>query len=222
MTGTAAQLEAGDGDRPSDSNLLLEGMACRYKITHDGTRQIFSFQLPGDIFDAQSFILETMDHSVATLTPCKVAVIPHKTMEEITEAYPRIARAIWKNTLVDAAVFREWMLSIGRRSAYQRIAHLMCEVYTRLDVVGLAEDNSVHWPITQAELGDALGLSEVHVNRTLMELRAAKLITLNNSRLTVEDCDGLKEAGQFDPDYLHLKRPASAHTECAAAIRESL
>lgn len=193
-----------DGDRPIDCNLLLEGFVCRYKLTIDGKRQILSFQFPGDIFDAQSFILEEMDHSIATITPCKVALIPHETMGEITTAYPRITRAIWKDTLIDAAVFREWMTSIGRRSSYRRIAHLMCEVYVRLDVVGLAQDCTIEWPFTQAEIGDALGLSNVHVNRTYQELRKAGLITQKGSKLVIHDWPGITEAGEFEKRYLHL------------------
>jgi len=196
-----------DGDRPKACNLLLEGFVCRYKLTAEGKRQIMSFQFPGDIFDAQSLILEEMDHSISAITPCKVALIPHETMLEITETYPRIARALWKDTLVDAAVFREWMTSIGRRSSYQRIAHLMCEVLVRLDVVGLAHGHTIEWPFTQTEIGDALGLSNVHVNRTLQQLRKAGLITLANSSLAIHHWDGLKDAGQFDGRYLHL-RPA--------------
>jgi CRP-like cAMP-binding protein len=194
-----------DGDEPSDCNLLLEGMVFRYKVTADGRRQILSFQTPGDIFDAQSFILERMDHSIGTLMPCHIALIPHRTMLEITQAYPRIARALWKDTLVDAAIFREWMTSIGRRSSYARIAHLMCEIYTKLDVVSLTRNGEIDWPITQEEIGDALGLSSVHVNRTLQELRSDGLITLDRKTLTLHDWEGLQSAGQFDPAYLHLK-----------------
>ncbi len=195
-----------EGDQPSDCNLLLEGMVCRYKLLEDGKRQIFSFHIPGDIFDAQSFLLETMDHSVATLTRSKIAVIPHKVMRRITEEHPRIGRAIWKDTLVDAAIFREWMASIGRRSAYQRIAHLMCEMVVKLHAVGLADDHHrIEWPMTQNEVGDALGLSLVHVNRTLKELRGEKLITLSNGVLTVHNWETLKRAGQFEPLYLHLR-----------------
>ncbi|HEX2146408.1 MAG TPA: Crp/Fnr family transcriptional regulator, partial [Pseudorhizobium sp.] len=194
-----------DGDRPGHCNVLLEGMVCRYKILRSGKRQILSFQFPGDIFDAQSFVLEVMDHAICTLTPCRVALIPHATMKDITECYPRIARAIWKDTLVDAAVFREWMVSIGRRPAYERIAHLMCEIYVRLDIVGLAKDGAIGWPITQAEIGDALGLSNVHVNRSLMELRSQGLITLSKKELVIHDWEGLKRAGDFDSNYLHLR-----------------
>jgi CRP-like cAMP-binding protein len=194
-----------DGDEPSDCNLLLEGMVFRYKVVADGRRQIMSFQTPGDIFDAQSFILERMDHNIGTLLPCRIALIPHRTMLEITQAYPRIARGLWKDTLVDAAIFREWMTSIGRRSSYARVAHLMCEVYTKLHVVGLTRDGQIDWPITQEEIGDALGMSSVHVNRTLQELRSSGLITLDRKTLTIHDWEGLQAAGQFDPAYLHLK-----------------
>jgi CRP-like cAMP-binding protein len=196
-----------DGDRPSECNLLLEGFVCRYKVTANGRRQILSFQFPGDIFDTQSFILEEMDHSIAALTLCRVGVIPHTTMRTITEKYPRLARALWKETLMDAAVFREWVVSVGRRSAYERIAHLMCEVFARLEVVRLTRGNAVDWPMTQTEIGDALGLSPVHVNRTLQALRGDGLITLRNSTLVIRDWERLKEVGQFDRRYLHLKPP---------------
>ena len=194
-----------EGQLPGSSNVLLEGMTCRYKILADGRRQIFSFHVPGDMFDAQSFILRRMDHSVGTLTPCRIGVIPHAAMTRITENHPRLARAIWKDTLVDAAIFREWMASIGRRSAYQRIAHLMCEIYTRFSMVELTRGLEIDWPITQAEVGDALGLSVVHVNRTLQELRGNRLITLHGNRLHIHDWQALTEAGDFDTAYLHLQ-----------------
>lgn len=199
-----------EGEKPSECNVLLEGWTIRYKLLEDGKRQIFSFHIPGDVYDAQSFLLDTMDHSVATLTPCKVAVISHATMKDLTEKYPRIGRAMWKETLVDAAIFREWMANIGRRSAYQRIAHVMCEMVEKLNVVGLSEDHRrIDWPITQAEMADALGLSLVHVNRTLQELRGENLIKLKNARLDILDWDGLKRAGEFEPGYLHLKPQGS-------------
>jgi CRP-like cAMP-binding protein len=161
-----------------------------------------------------------MDHSIATLMPCRVALIPHETMRKMTENYPRIARAVWKDTLVDAAVFREWMISIGRRDAYARIAHLMCEVFTRLEAVGLADAGRIDWPITQAEIGDALGLSLVHVNRTLMALRAKGLITLKDGKLTIHDSEGLKRAGDFEPEYLHLK-PVDGTAISMVRVKES-
>jgi CRP-like cAMP-binding protein len=148
-----------------------------------------------------------MDHNVGTLTPCRLAVIPHQTLQQITEHHPRIARAIWKDTLVDAAIFREWMASIGRRSALERIAHLMCELITKLQIVGLAAGHTIDWPITQIELADALGLSPVHVNRTLQDLRRDRLITLNAGRLVVHRWEELKQISMFTPRYLHFQPP---------------
>ena len=199
-----------EGDLPTDCNLLLEGMTCRNNVTTEGSRQIFSFHIPGDIFDAQSFLLQTMDHTVTALIRSTVAVIPHTKMIELTEQHPRIARAVWKDSLIDASIFREWIMNIGQREAYPRLAHLICEIYLRHDVVGLAEGWSIPWPITQRDLGDATGMSNVHVNRTLQEIRAAGLVTLTKSRLEILDWEGLKQAGQFDPTYLHVKRNGAA------------
>ena len=193
-----------EDDCPTNSNLLLEGMVCRYNSMPNGKRQILSFHTPGDVFDAQSFMIEKMDHSVGTLTACKIAALPHATMNQISEEHPRIARAMWKDTLVDAAIFRQWIVNVGRRDAYQRIAHLICELYTRLDVVDLTKDGTIIWPLTQAEVADATGLSTVHVNRILQELRAEKLIDLDRGKLQVLDWQGLKRAGEFDPKYLHV------------------
>jgi CRP-like cAMP-binding protein len=145
-----------------------------------------------------------MDHSIGTLTPCKIAYIPHSALLDIIDRYPRITRALWRDTLIDAAVFREWMVGLGRRSSYERIARLLCEVYLRCEAVGLTNGHSYPFPITQTELGDATGLSLVHVNRTLQELRGDGLITLQARTVTVEDWEGLKRAGEFDPKYLHL------------------
>ena len=189
---------------PTSCNLLLEGMVCRYVGLPNGKRQILSFHTPGDVFDAQSFMIEKMDHNVGTLTACKVAVLPHAVMKQMTEQNPRIARALWKDTLVDAAVFRQWIVNVGRRDAYQRLAHIICEIYTRLDVVGMATDATIMWPLTQAELADATGLSTVHVNRTFQQLRAEKLIDLQRGKLQVLDWAGLERAGEFDPKYLHI------------------
>src|SRR5215217_1165114 len=175
-----------EGDRPSECCLVVEGFVCRYKLTYEGKRQIFSFHLPGDIPDLQSLHINIMDHSLATLTPSKLAFIPHESITELMHRCPRIADVLWRDTLIDAAVFREWMLGIGRRSAETRIAHLLCEVLVRMKAVGLANGDACELPITQAELGDALGLSTVHVNRSLQELRGKGLITLRGSVLTVE------------------------------------
>jgi CRP-like cAMP-binding protein len=193
-----------EGDRPSECCLVVEGFVCRYKLTAAGKRQIFSFHLPGDIPDLQSLHLKVMDHSLATLTPSKLAFIPHESLTKVMHRCPRIADVMWRDTLIDAAVFREWMIGIGRRSAETRIAHVLCEVLVRMRAVGLANEHACELPVTQAELGDALGLSTVHVNRSLQELRGKGLIELRKESLAVLDWNSLKENGEFDPTYLHL------------------
>jgi CRP-like cAMP-binding protein len=199
-----------EGDRPTRSCLLLEGYACRCKTTQEGRRQILSFHIPGDIPDLQSLHLTVMDHTLQTITPCRVGFIPHEAIQDLCHRQPRIAGALWRETLIDAAIFREWMVGIGRRSAHARIAHLLCEMLVRMRAVGLAEDHACELPFTQTEIGDALGLSTVHVNRTLQELRGAGLITLRGGALTVPDWEGLQEAGEFDQTYLHQERRAAA------------
>ena len=198
-----------EGDRPFACCLLIEGFACRYKFTDDGKRQIFSFHTPGDIPDLQSLHLKTMDHTLGTLTRCKVAFIPHESIANLTRRCPRVGDVLWRDTLIDAAIFREWMIGIGRRSAYTRIAHVLCEVFVRLQAVELTNGDECEWPITQAEIGDALGLSTVHVNRTLQELRADGLITSKGRALIVQDWPGLQKTGEFDPTYLHLENKAA-------------
>jgi CRP-like cAMP-binding protein len=193
-----------EGDRPTRSCLLLEGFACTYKATRDGKRQIMAFHLPGDLPDLQSLHLKTLDNSVGTITPCRVGLIQHDALRELCERHHRIASALWRMTLIDAAVFREWILSIGRRNAFRRIGHLLCELVTRMQAVGLAQGDTCELPMTQEELGDALGISTVHVNRTLQDMRHSGLITLRGGTLTVLDWDGLREASEFAPDYLHL------------------
>ena len=200
-----------DGERPSECVLILEGFVCRYKILPSGKRQIMSFHIPGDICDLHGLLLGSMDHSIGTLAPTKVAAIPHAILRDLIDEHPNIAHALWQDTLVDSAVFREWMVGMGRRSAQQRIAHLLCELFVRFKTMGLASDGRLLMPVTQAELGDSLGLSTVHVNRVLQELRRDDLITLRGNQLVIEDWEGLKMAGEFDASYLHVHRPSRAH-----------
>src|SRR5215204_6510508 len=200
-----------EGDRPSLSCLLLEGFACTYKMTGDGQRQIMAFYISGDIPDLQSLHLRVLDTSLSTITPCKVGFIQHETLHDLCERFPRIASALWRETLIDASIFREWTVNVGRREAYARIAHVLCELMARLEVVGLAKDHTCEIPITQGEFADATGLSNVHVNRVLQELRGDGLIVFKGRTLEIPDRDKLKEAGEFDPTYLHLdgKRAAA-------------
>lgn len=194
------------GDRPSQCCVILEGFTCVYKMTTEGKRQIVAVHVPGDIPDLQSLHLTMMDNSLATITPAVVGFIQHDVMHRICERYPRITAAFWRETLVDASLFREWMLNIGRREAYSRMAHLLCEFLVRLKAVGLVQDQAFDLPLTQVELADAIGTSTVHVNRVLQELRADGLIRSKGTQVNIPDWEKLKEAGDFDALYLHLQQ----------------
>ncbi len=199
-----------EGDHPSRSCLVLDGFAATYKMTGDGKRQIMAFHSPGDIPDLQSLQLKVLDSSLGTLTACKVGFIQHEVLRDLCRRYPRINDALWRETLINAAIFREWMTNIGRRDAYNRIAHLFCEWIVRLRAVGLVRDRVCDFPMTQNELADATGISTVHVNRVLQELRGNGLITLKAGTLTILDWEQLKQAGDFDAAYLHLDREQTA------------
>ena len=187
------------GDCPTDCKLIVEGFVCRYKTIEDGRRQIVSLHIPGDIVDLNSLLLGRMDHSIGTLTDVKVASIPHAILLEWMRSHPHLGRLLWRDTLIDASIFREWVLNVGRRSATERIAHLLCETVTRLRAVGIECD----LPITQAKLADATGLSAVHVNRSVQELQGDGLIELSGQKVTTLDWERLKEIAGFNPDYLH-------------------
>jgi CRP-like cAMP-binding protein len=163
-----------EGERPNTLTLVLHGLLCRYKIVADGKRQIMSFHIPGDVPDLPCLVIPVMDHSLCTLAPSQIAVISRAALLDLLAEQPQLARLFWRDTVVDAAIFREWMVGIGRRSAFTRIAHLFCEMIVRMRTVGLSADNTVDLPLTQTDVADALGLSTVHVNRTLQELRAAR------------------------------------------------
>lgn len=192
------------GDRPSRACLLVEGYTCVYKTTSEGKRQIMGVHVPGDIPDLQSLHLKVMDVSIAALCPCTVGYIRHSDLRRICEQYMRIGNALWRETLVDASIFREWLLNVGRREAHTRMAHLLCEFLTRLRAVGLADDDTFDLPVTQIDLADAVGISTVHANRVMQALRAEGLIRTRGTRVTVPDPEKLKAVGDFDPLYLHL------------------
>ena len=195
-----------EGDRPSRCFAVLDGFACTFKITGEGKRQISSFHIPGDLPDLQSLHLTVLDISIGTITPCSIGFVQHEAARDLCARFPRIGSAFWRETLIQAAIFREWVTNVGRREAYGRVAHLLCEMAVRMRAVGLADANTCDLPMTQNELADATGMSTVHVNRTLQELRADGLITLKGASLTVLDWNGLKHAGDFDPTYLHFER----------------
>ena len=193
-----------EGDLTKHTCLLLEGFLCRYKMMSSGQRQILSFHIPGDIPDLQSLHLEQMDHSLSALTPSTVAMISHDALRAATEGSPRFTHLLWRTTLIDAARFRQWIAMVGHRTAPQRVAHLFCELFVRMRAIGLVEGDEYFVPITQGEFAEALGLSTVHINRTLRELRAAGLVEVKGQNYRVLNWKGLREAGDFDPAYLHL------------------
>ncbi|MDQ7734984.1 Crp/Fnr family transcriptional regulator [Halomonas sp. SpR1] len=192
------------GDSPFQCCLILEGFACVYKLTIDGKRQILALQLPGDIPDLQSLHLNMLDINIASITPCKLGFIQHEDLHTLCERYPRLIAAFWRETLVQASIFREWLLNNGQRDSYTRIAHLICEIMVRLNVVGLVHNSSFDMPATQDELADATGMTPVHMNRVLQALRANGLISNHKNKVTVPNWDKLKETGQFESLYLHL------------------
>jgi CRP-like cAMP-binding protein len=193
-----------EGDRPDNVHLIVEGYACRYKILPDGRRQIMAYLIPGDICDLHVFILHEMDHSIGTLAPTRVVYIPRDKILNILESRPNLTRALWWATLQDEAIVREWLVNTGRRDAYRRVSHILCETYYRLRVVDMADNHAFDLPMTQNELADSVGLTPVHVNRMLQRLREEGLIALKGKALTILDPQGLLDAAEFQPNYLHL------------------
>jgi CRP-like cAMP-binding protein len=209
LTAHVVEYKAGEdiileGDRPNEVHLLLEGWGYRYKLLPDGGRQIMAYLIPGDLCDIHVFVLKRMDHCMGSLSDAKVALIPEQAMLELLDSYPRIARALFWSTLTDEATLREWLVNTLRRDPYERIAHLLCELWTRMKTVGLVEGNAFDLPLTQTELGDTMGLNSVTINRMLQRLRGEGLITLKRERLTVLDIDRLISISGFDANYLHL------------------
>lgn len=194
------------GEELNHSTLLLDGIMCRHKDLQDGQRQITELHVAGDFADLHSFTLKRLDHNLMTLTPCRAAIVPHERLKAITEQFPHLARVYWFATNLDAAIHREWVLSLGRRTAIARLAHLFCELYVRLRVVGLTEGTGYELRLTQTDLGEALGLTSVHVNRTLKELRAKGLVEFRGSRVEISDLPGLQRVAEFDEAYLYLER----------------
>lgn len=195
-----------EGSRRSSSTLLVDGFAARYKLVEDGGRQITAVHVPGDFVDLHSFLLHQMDHGVSALTACRVATLPHPSLASIVKHYPHLGRLLWLATLVDGSIKREWLVGMGRRTATARLAHLICGVASRLEVVGLAPKHQFLFPATQTDLGDMLGTSAVHMNRSLQELRARSLIQWKGHVVKILDWEGLTGFADFDPAYLHLRR----------------
>jgi CRP-like cAMP-binding protein len=193
-----------EGDRPSVVHVVLDGFACRYKTLEDGGRQILAWLVPGDCCDFQVSLGGRMDHAIATISGCRMAYLPRGRVETLLLGSPAITRALWWSSLVDEAILREWLTGMGRRPADRRIAHLLCEILTRLEAVGLVEHDTFELPVTQIELADTVGLSSVHVNRTIQEMRDRGLVSWTGSHFTVLKVNALKSLAEFDPNYLHL------------------
>ena len=205
----AHQDVAKEFDRPTRCFAVLAGLAATYKTTPEGRRQVMAYHVPGDVPDFQSLHLEVLDFSISAETDLAIGFVAHGALRAMFEEHPRLAGAFWRTTLIEGSLAREWALNNSRREAYPRMAHLFCELMVRLDAVGLVQDQSFPLPLTQYELGDALGITSVHVNRVLKELRDSGIIALSGGRLTVHDIAALKSVADFDPTYLHLRRSES-------------
>jgi CRP-like cAMP-binding protein len=195
-----------DGQELNESTLLLDGWMARAKDLRGGQRQLSELHVAGDFVDLHSFTLKRLDHDILTLTPCRIALVPHENLKQITETHPHLTRVYWFSTNLDAAIHRERMLSLGARSAIGRMAHLFCELYVRLEIAGLTEGQSYGFPLTQEELAECHGLTSVHVNRTLQELRRRGAIRLEDRRLEILDLAQLQTIAEFDPAYLYLEK----------------
>ncbi len=184
---------------------MLEGWACRYKLLPEGTRQITSFLMPGDTCDLYASVSNYMEHSISTLTAARIALVPRGILETLLETRPAITRAFWWARLVDEDTLRAWIVSMGRRDGLQRVAHLMCELHVRARNIGLTDGDSFELPLTQTVIGDALGLTPIHVNRVLRKLRLSGVMSLSGGALVVADIAKLAAVAGFDDNYLHRR-----------------
>ncbi len=197
-----------DGDRPDYCSLLISGFACRYKIAGDGARQIMSFHMAGEFIDLQNSLLGVADHSVQALAETEAAIVPRLALRELALSRPAIGEALWIDTLIDAAIFREWVVNVGRRDSRARVAHLLCELSLRMQAAGLADGHRYQLPMTQEQLADAVGLTSVHVNRVLKQLADDGLISRDRRTIVIEDWQRMRRAGDFNDRYLHDEAPA--------------
>jgi CRP-like cAMP-binding protein len=193
-----------EGDRPRSSCMMLSGFSIRHKVAGNGGRQIFSIHMKGDLADLQNSLLGVADHNLQALSHVEAAMIPVEAVQAIAFSRPSVGRAMWYETLVDSSIFREWTLNVGRRDARARTAHLLCEFALRLEYAGLGERCDYELPMTQEQLADALGITSVHTNRTLMALGEQGLIARTQRAVRIVDWPGLAAVGDFDSAYLHL------------------
>lgn len=194
-----------EGDRPGPVFVMLDGWACRYKVLPTGTRQVLAFMMPGDSCDLHIGLLAEMDHGIQTITPSVVAKIDQADMADLMDNHRGVAKAMYTAQLVDEGTMRAWITSMGRRTSRERVAHLMCELYVRARNVGLQQHQTVTLPLSQVLLADALGMTAVHLNRVLKELRELGAMTLQRGKLTITDAAKMVDAAGFDENYLHRR-----------------
>ena len=204
----AGQFITREGMKAEFSTLLLSGFAYRQKLTADGDRQIVSIHIPGDFMDLEGSLLVTADHSVQALTRGEIATIATPHLVALIDSHPRLARAMWIDTLIDASIYREWVMNVGRRPAIQRIGHVLCEFGRRIELAGLGTTQGYQFPMTQEQLADAVGLTPVHVNRTLKAMEAEKLIARHKRFIRIPDWERLRTMAGFNELYLHLDQAA--------------
>lgn len=192
-----------EGHEARDCALILRGFAFRQRLLRDGRRQIISFHIPSEFVDLENLLLPVADHNVQSLNRSEVAIIPRQALLQLASVRPSVGRAMWIDTLIDSAVFREWVVNVGRRDSRARIAHLLCELALRFRSAGLGNGDQLQFPLTQEQLADATGLTSVHTNRTLQGLRKDGLIQLTSGSLKILDWDGLCSVGDFEALYLH-------------------
>jgi CRP-like cAMP-binding protein len=198
------------GSAPTFCVLVLRGFLQRYSSRRDGSRQVHSFYIPGDAPSLESIHLDIMDNSICAVVNSEVALIPHAEIKSLLAARPAVDALVWRSSLVQASIYREWLMRNSRLPADAAMAHLFCEMYVRSDAAGLVDQNSCDVPLTQEVLADALGLTGVHVNRTLQSLRETGFVDHKNGRLFVHDVRKLASFADFEPLYLHLRNGQAA------------
>jgi CRP-like cAMP-binding protein len=204
-----------EGDVPHPAFVLVEGMACRFRILSDGRRQIIGFIIPGDICDVHAAMLKRMDHSIGTIVASSIATIARDRFLALTTQHPRINAALWWTALQDQATQREHVVALGRRNAHERVAYFLCELVWRFNAHGLGRRDAIELPMTQADIGDLLGLTPVHVNRVLQDFRKQKLIMLEHRHLRLLDMERVAGIAELSSQYLLLDgAPAAIELEC--------
>jgi CRP-like cAMP-binding protein len=192
-----------EGERPTHCCLVAAGFCVRTKTTGDGKRQILSIHIPGEIPDLQSLHLAVMDHDLVTLTPATLGFIEHHTLREMLRRHPSLADLFWRDTLIDAAMFREWIVNVGQRPAPSRLAHVVAELHERLKSIKQIDGNTFEMPLTQEQIGEALGITAVHANRVIRQLRQEGILEFSRGRVTILNQQALLELADFDGRYLH-------------------